>query len=148
MACMAISSWSWQSQRSDPSTSPVKHCEWIRSNGIPWVRSPMTIASAVSTRRVPFASRSNPMALNMPHLVGMRIDAMRRSALLGAALIVFALVLGILVIPDMVRHIRLRRTLLCFRNGTARAQAVDVGRAEAQLLENLLIVLSKGWGAP
>src|SRR5437667_11618350 len=29
----AISSCCRQSQRSDPKTSPVRHCEWIRTNG-------------------------------------------------------------------------------------------------------------------
>src|SRR6266508_3345216 len=41
----------------------------------------------------------------------------------------------------------LSRMLLCFWNGTARAQAVDFGRAVAQLPENLLVVFSDLWGA-
>src|SRR3954471_10780805 len=148
MACMAISSWSWQSQRSDPSTSPVKHCEWIRSNGTPSVGSPMTIASADSTRRVPFdTSRSYPMASNFPHLVGMRVAAMRQSSPVSAALIVFAIIPSFLaVLEDLPTS--LRCAFLRFRHGAARAQAVDVARAEAQLLENLLVVLAKRGRAP
>src|SRR5260221_13640697 len=38
--------------------------------------------------------------------------------------------------------IRLRRTFRCVRNGAARAQSVDFGRAESQLLEYLVVVLS------
>jgi putative transposase len=42
-------------------------------------RSPRTIASAVSTRRVPFeTSRSNPSAVKTPQLVGNRVEATRR----------------------------------------------------------------------
>src|SRR5947208_440666 len=149
MACMAISSWSRQSQRSDPSTSPVKHCEWIRSNGTPSFGSPMTIASADSTRRVPFdTSRSYPMASNIPHLVGMRVDATRQSSPVCAALIVFALIpsfLGVLT-KDLSRI--LRCAFLRLRRGAARAQALDVTGAEAQLSENLLIVLSERRRAP
>src|SRR5215831_2431321 len=41
----------------------------------------MTSASAVSVFRPPFRiSRSKPMASNIPHLVGMRVDAIRHSA--------------------------------------------------------------------
>src|SRR6516165_6872261 len=41
----------------------------------------MTSASAVSVFRPPFQiSRSKPMASNIPHLVGMRVDAIRHSA--------------------------------------------------------------------
>src|SRR5882762_8104802 len=134
MACMAIASWSPQSQRSDPSISPVKHCEWIRSSGTPAVGSPMTIASAVSTRCVPFeTSRSYPMASNMPHLVGMRVDATRHSVPVCTALIVCAVIAGM----------ALRGALLCFRNGATRPQAVDFIRAEAELLENFLVVLAE-----
>src|SRR3954447_15752931 len=43
---------------------------------------------------------------------------------------------------------RLRCAFLRFRRGAARAQAVDVAGAEAQLLENRLIVLSKRGRAP
>src|SRR5215471_18254839 len=41
----------------------------------------MTSASAVSVFRPPFQiSRSKPTASNIPHLVGMRVDAIRNSA--------------------------------------------------------------------
>src|ERR1700722_7732855 len=40
-----------------------------------------------------------------------------------------------------------RRALLRFRNGAARAQAVDFGGGEPKLLENLLVVFSKRWSA-
>src|SRR5262245_23634625 len=41
----------------------------------------MTSASAVSAFPPPFQiSRSKPMASNIPHLVGMRVDAIRQSA--------------------------------------------------------------------
>src|SRR6516225_7975890 len=46
----------------------------------------MTSASAVSVFRPPFQiSRSKPMASNIPHLVGMRVDAIRQSAPVCAA---------------------------------------------------------------
>src|ERR1700693_3582306 len=156
MACMAISSWSWQSQRSDPSTSPVMHCEWIRSNGTPSVTSPMTSASAVSTRRVPFEiSRSYPTASNMPHLVGMRADATRQSVSVCTALIDFSLVSGMRKLrhthaasrPYLRVWTTLCRAFPCLRSGTARAQAVDLARVEAKLFENLFVVLSKCWSA-
>src|SRR5438552_11300478 len=78
MACIAISNWSRQSHRSDPSISPVRHCEWMRTSGTPAVTSPRTSASAVSTRWTPLSiSRSNPNARNIPHLVGSRVEATR-----------------------------------------------------------------------
>src|SRR5262245_52162612 len=78
---MASSSCPPQSQRSEPSTSPVTHCEWTRSSGTPWRGSPSTSASAVSAVRPPVAtSRSKPIISNMPHLVGKRVDAIRHSA--------------------------------------------------------------------
>jgi hypothetical protein len=71
----------------------VKHCEWMRSNGAPLVNSPRTIASAVSARWLPFdTSRSNPMALNIPHLVGIRVAATRQRIPVCAVLIVSVLV--------------------------------------------------------
>src|SRR2546421_2968716 len=77
-------------QRSDPNTSPVKHCEWMRSNGAPSVGSPRTSASAVSTRWLSFeTSRSNPMASNMPHLVGIRVETTRQSISACAAALMF-----------------------------------------------------------
>src|ERR1700732_895178 len=36
---------------------------------------------------------------------------------------------------------------LCFRNGTARTQTIDFGRAESELPENLVVVFSNFWGA-
>ncbi len=41
----------------------------------------------------------------------------------------------------------LSRAFFCFRHGAARVQAVDFGRAESELLENLLVVFSKRRGA-
>src|SRR5712671_6358516 len=37
--------------------------------------------------------------------------------------------------------------LLCLRNGTARMQTIDFGRAESELPENFLVVFSNLWGA-
>ena len=48
----AISSCWRQSQRSEPKTSPVRHCEWIRTSGGAECTSPITKATASSTRRV------------------------------------------------------------------------------------------------
>src|SRR5712672_1269192 len=73
------------------------------------------------------------MASNMPHLVGMRADAMRHSVPVCTAFIVCAVIAGM----------ALRRALLCFRNGATRPQAVDFIRAEAELLENFLVVLAE-----
>src|SRR6202048_2676711 len=36
---------------------------------------------------------------------------------------------------------------LCFRNGTARTQTIDFGRAKSELPENLIVVFSNLWGA-
>src|SRR5712672_1817089 len=36
---------------------------------------------------------------------------------------------------------------LCFRNGAARTQTIDFGRAESELPENLIVVFSNLWGA-
>src|SRR5258706_15977159 len=36
---------------------------------------------------------------------------------------------------------------LCFRNGTARTQTIDLSRAKSELPENLLVVFSNLWGA-
>jgi len=47
--------------------------------------------------------------------------------------------------PDSV--VTLSCLFLCFRNGTAFMQTVDFGRAESELLENLLVVFSNLWGA-
>src|SRR5262249_60994174 len=41
-----------------------------------------------------------------------------------------------------------RRSFLCRRGHATRAQAVDFARAEAQLFQDLLIVLTEPWGAP
>src|SRR6266850_6569998 len=95
----------------------------MRSNGAATVvGSPSVITSAA----LPFApSCTYPIALNSPHLVGMRVDAARLS--------------GPVPLP---MSMRLRRAFRCFRNGATRAQAVDFGRVESQFLENLVVVLS------
>src|SRR4051794_10115065 len=41
----------------------------------------------------------------------------------------------------------LSRTFFCFRYGTTRAQAFDFTRVEAQLPENLVVVLADIWSA-
>src|SRR5438105_10706736 len=122
---MAAANCSPQSQRNDPRISPVKHCAWMRSNGATAVvGSPRVIASAALA--LPFApSCTYPVALNRPHFVGMSVDAMRRGGPVSMPL-----------------AMRLRRTFRCFRNGAARAQAVDFGRVESQFLENLIVVLA------
>src|SRR5262245_39371066 len=80
IACRARSSWARQSQRSEPSTSPVKHCEWMRTSGASPRRSPSASTTAVSTRPEPFpTARSNPRAWNTPQRVGMRAAATQRS---------------------------------------------------------------------
>src|SRR5262245_31940848 len=73
---MASSSWPPQSQRNEPNTSPVRHCEWMRKSGTPRRRSRSIRASAVSAVRPPVhTSRSNPIASNVPHRVGKRVEA-------------------------------------------------------------------------
>src|SRR5713101_4305017 len=47
--------------------------------------------------------------------------------------------------PDSV--VTLNRMFLWFRNGTARTQTIDFGRAESELPENVLVVFSNLWGA-
>src|SRR5258705_11217123 len=44
--------------------------------------------------------------------------------------------------------VALCRMFLCFRNGTARTQAVDFGRAKSKLPENFVVVFSNLRGAP
>src|ERR1700761_420076 len=41
----------------------------------------------------------------------------------------------------------LSRMFRCFRNGTARTQTIDLGRAKSQLPENLVVVFSNLRGA-
>jgi hypothetical protein len=50
----------------------------------------MIIVRAVSIREVPFAARSKPAALNMPHLVGMRAVATRHSIPIPSAAFIYA----------------------------------------------------------
>src|SRR5260221_1778557 len=79
-------------QRSDPSISPVKHCEWIRTSGTPFVTSPRTSASALSICPLPLrTSRSKPTARNMPHLVGIRVAAIPRTVPVGAFGFIFVI---------------------------------------------------------
>src|SRR5690349_3514851 len=119
----------------------------MRSSGAPSVKSPMTSASAVSERRGSFEiSRSYPMASNNPHLVGMRVDAMRQSGPVCADFIALALANNYRIRSRLVRS--LRRAFLGFGSGTARAQAVDFARGEAEQFENLLSVLAKCRRAP
>jgi hypothetical protein len=47
--------------------------------------------------------------------------------------------------PD--RVVALGRVFLCFRNGTARTQTIDFGRAKSELPENFLVVFSNLRGA-
>lgn len=73
----AISSCWRQSQRSEPKTSPVRHCEWMATNGGRECTSPMTNATA-SSRREAWLRKSvsppncpwNPKMRNLPHRVG------------------------------------------------------------------------------
>src|SRR5882672_10061053 len=93
---MAISNWSPQSQRNEPSISPVRHCEWIRTSGTPFVTSPKTSAIALSICRLPLrTSRSKPTARNMPHLVGIRVAAIPRTVPVGAFSFIFERVPGL-----------------------------------------------------
>src|ERR1700709_1982385 len=45
------------------------------------------------------------------------------------------------------RFVKLSRVLLCFRNGTARKQAIYFDGGESELQENLLVVFSNLWRA-
>src|SRR5438132_4819051 len=111
----------------------------MRSNGAPSVGSPRTSASAVSTRWLPFeTSRSNPMAANMPHLVGIRVETTRQRIPAWAAALMFVR-LAIFLAPiaeglrvhSKPKPLRYRFTFLCFRYGAARVQAVDFVHAES-----------------
>src|SRR5689334_7521322 len=107
----------------------------MRSNGAASVTSPRTIASAVSAGWLPFETwRSNPMALNIPHLVGMRVAATCQRMPVCSVLIVSVLVLH-------ARLEMLRCAFFCVRNGATFVQAIDFARAKAQLRENCLVVL-------
>src|SRR5450755_489148 len=64
-----------QSQRSEPKTSPVKHCEWMRTSGEPECTSPITSATASSVL-APFpATVAKPWIRNCPQRVGNSADA-------------------------------------------------------------------------
>src|SRR3984957_8312413 len=115
----------------------------------------MTIASAVSTPGTPLViSRLNPRAWNMPHLVGMRAFATRQSIEVSGVAFMYALAFQIYAATPSypatqsiqrrgVASLGRRRALLRFRNGAARAEAVDFSGGEPELLENLLVVFSK-----
>src|SRR3984885_5724237 len=115
----------------------------------------MTIASAVSTPGTPLViSRLNPRAWNMPHLVGMRAFATRQSIEVSGVAFMYALAFQIYAATPSypatqstcrwgMASLGRRRALLRFRNGAARAQAVDFSDAEPELLENLVVVFSK-----
>ena len=49
--------------------------------------------------------------------------------------------------PAAPTFVTLSRMFLCFRNGTARMQTIDFGRAKSELPENLLVVLADLRGA-
>src|ERR1700752_3203565 len=109
-----------QSQRCEPNTSPVRHCEWRRTSGAPSRRSPSTSATAVSTFwPATHMSRSNSIASNMPHFVGIRVDAIRHSAPVCA--VVFALFACVNIASTLVRD----RGLF---GGNARRGVCEVGR--------------------
>src|SRR5277367_3404739 len=109
----------------------------MRSSGASSLRSPMTIASAVSTPGTSLAiSRLNPMAWNMPHLVGMRAVATRQSVEVSGVAFMYALAFQICAAtPELsgdtihqllgVASFGRRGALPRFRNGATRAQAVD-----------------------
>src|ERR1700733_1820666 len=115
----------------------------------------MTIASAVSTPGTQLViSRLNPRAWNMPHLVGMRAVATRQSIEVSGVAFMYALAFQMCAAtPELfgdtiprrsgVASLGRCRALLRFRNGAARAQAVDFGGGEPELLENFLVVFSK-----
>src|SRR5271156_3095552 len=118
----------------------------------------MISARAVSICALPFADRSKPAALNMPHLVGMRAVATRQRIPVSAADFMYAQRLVNLLSkyvcssPILSAWNRLSdgcscRLVFC-RHGTARAQCVDFTRAEPELLEDLLIVFSERRGSP
>src|ERR1700680_3784288 len=121
----------------------------------------MTSARAVSICALPFAARSKPAALNMPHLVGMRAVATRQIIPISAADFMYAHclldmlptcacrspILSVLLFGNRLSDGRSRRLLFC-RHGTARVQCVDFTRAESDLLEDLLVVCSQRRGSP
>src|SRR4051812_22786779 len=80
------------------------------------------------------------MTSNLPHLVGMRAEAMRQSAPVCA-------VAPVLFSCADIGFVSLRRAVLGVRSGTACAQAIDFGGAETELFENLFIMLAKRRGA-
>src|SRR6266567_179515 len=104
----------------------------MRTNGASAsFRSPKVIAMAEFVLALPFVtSCAYPIASNSPHLVGRRVDAMRLAGPVSTRL-----------------PMRLRRTLPWLRNGPARAQSIDLGRIESQLLENLRVVLTDVGGS-
>src|ERR1700676_2461648 len=132
----------------------------MRNSGASPLRSPMTSARAVSICGLPFAARSKPAALNMPHLVGMCALATRQSIPIPAADFMYAHrlvdllpkcvcrspILSAFPFGNRLSDGRSRRLLFC-RHGTARVQCVDFTRAEPELLENLLIVFSQRRGS-
>src|SRR5258706_5221773 len=149
---MARSSCSPESQRSDPSTSPVKHCEWMRTSGASPVRSPSTRAIAVWTRWTPFTtSRSKPNSSNTgPHLVGNRVETTCRTFLTWRIPILFLLAshsAGCSCRVRMRAPLCRRRALLRCGDDAAPDQAGDLTWIEAQFLEHFLIVLAEIGGS-
>src|SRR5262245_16288221 len=125
-----------QSQRSDPNNSPVRHCEWIRTNGTPFDTSPMRSTIAVSTsEESPGRSRSKAIVWNTPHRVGKRVDATRRR--LAAPWSIMGQLLCL-------RGRVLRRP----RQRAAVTQALDGGRVEPEFRQDLRIVLTELGRAP
>src|SRR5882724_12018428 len=144
IAAIAISNCSRQWQRREPSTSPVKHCECTRSSGVPWLTSPRMRANALSLRR-PRSSRrrSNPTARNTPHLVGSVVETTRRTVPMPTA---------VMLLPapffSVVARLAGGRERLGAGDGSAGTQAIDLPRVEAELLEDLFVMLAELRGTP
>src|SRR5690349_5962176 len=92
---MAASSCRPQSHFSEPNTSPVMHCEWIRTSvGLLGRSSPLTSATNSSVE----VSERKPMMRNSPVSVGSRAPATRSTDLCA----VFVLLKGISLSPIFV----------------------------------------------
>src|SRR5258708_13336850 len=99
----------------------------------------MTSATAVSAGRLPFdTSRSNPTAVNIPHLVGMRVDARCQSAPVCATVIVLLSFQAFCGFRSSFGSLPLRPTYLWVRNGVACTQPLDLHPLHPHPLYDLL----------
>ena len=138
---MAISNWSLQSQRSDPNTSLVKHCEWMRNNGAPCVNIAHDHGecgfdgSGLAGRGTLKRQRSETFPTWWQFGGG---NSSNRAACAPLVMTSSCWSLASRSLGGLTRL----RTFVCCPEGAARSQAFDFVRVESQFFQNLVVVLS------